>query len=189
MAAQSVVGMQSLPLLMISKWIVSLERLVLSRRVVISWGCRGEAHHHVWEMHSAKMGFQPGYPRNIQLGHMVRFLICFEGAHLAQTSPSSENHHKLNISEAKRSGCAHAYLPNLVSCFYFSCIGSWGQWCFDNICVFPAKAWGTISSLLHRVRFASVHGRPEALRKAYGNPGTHPLQSPATHGKLPLIIW
>ena len=32
---------------------------------------------HVWEMHNAKMGFQSGYPRNIQLGHMVRFLIGF----------------------------------------------------------------------------------------------------------------
>ena len=29
----------------------------------------------MWGMHSAIRGFQSGYPRNIQLGHMVRFLM------------------------------------------------------------------------------------------------------------------
>ena len=41
--------------------------------------------------------------------------------------------------------------------------------------IISAEACRGIPSLLHRVRFASVHGRPEALRKAY-KPGSSGIQ-------------
>ena len=50
--------------------------------------------------------------------------------------------------------------------------------------IISAEACRGIPSLLHRVRFASVHGRPEALRKAY-KPGIQELPPPLQYwGRL-----
>ena len=130
--------------------------MVPSLQVVISCGCVG---HTCGGCTSPWWDSGLGYPRNIRLGHMTCFLIictfeqiCFVFV-LQSIYMTFQNIQYILCPFPHNFTLTVRYIYTRVIQQYYIIIS--------------AEACRGIPSLLHRVRFASVHGRPEALRKAY----------------------